>query len=141
MRLLTTTLLFLIVSACSEQAPGQQEPVPLEIFRCQLLLIGQSEDVCREDIIAPGTLRISFKPDPVQSSWELSLSGLAALADACEFHGSFDQTRLAALQGRGETELVCPISPGVDRAYHALQFENRTETVNGSISISVVFSR
>ena len=105
------------------------------------MLIGLGSDSCTGDVLGPGVLRIAFKPDPPQSSWEVGINGLAALADTCEFHGSFDQTRLAALQGRGATELICPIDASIDRAYHELSFSNQLVNPNSSISIAVTFER
>jgi len=104
------------------------------------MLIGLTEVSCTNDIQGPGVLRIEFRPDP-SHSWEVAVSGLAALAEQCEFRGSFDQTRLAALQGRGDTDLVCPLSETVDRPYHTLSFENLTETPNSSLAISVTLTR
>ena len=121
--------------------PDSAAPPPAEIFSCHLLLIGSDTQSCIEDVQGPGTLGITFKPDPPQGGWELALSGLAPLADACGFVGSYDQTRLTALQGRGETEIICEIAAGMDRSYHELTFESRPDTANTSMGIEVTFSR
>ena len=131
----------LLISGCEKE---RAEPPVMEhtlVFECTQLLIGLDTAYCHEDIVGPGLLRIYFLPDPKETSWELGVRGLAALAEQCEFRGQFDQTRLSALQGRGETEIVCPITGNVNRQYHELSFENRLETTNTSISITVNFSR
>lgn len=131
----------LFTGACTEPGTEQSALPLLEVFHCQKLLIGSSEASCREDVIGPGVLRIVFNPDPPQGSWEVSISGLAALAESCEYHGSFDKTRLSNLQGRGETALVCPVASNIERAYHELRFENRMPSAVGSMSIAVRYVR
>jgi hypothetical protein len=121
--------------------PEPPTPPPEVAFRCHLLLIGSDTQSCVEDVQGPGTLEIRFKPDPPQGGWELALTGLAPLADACGFIGSYDQKRLSALQGRGETEIVCKLAPGIDRSYHELTFESRLDAANTSMGIEVTFSR
>ena len=79
--------------------------------------------------------------DPKTASWEIALDGLTTLADECAFRGRFDQTRLAALQGRGEAEIVCPIADGVDRPYHTLYFETREPTPGTTLRVRVVYQR
>lgn len=128
-----TALLVLLAGCDSREAPAPPE----EIFACHLLLIGADAQSCIEDVQGPGTLTITFKPDPPQGSWEVGLSGLTSLAEACGFVGSYDQTRLANLQARGETEIVCEIAAGIDRSYHELAFESRLDAANTSISIEV----
>ena len=130
-----------LAGACSQPANDARASTAVEIFRCQLLLMSRASAACREDVIGPGELKISFNPDPPRSSWEVAVRGLNPLAESCAFHGSFDQTRLAALQGRGAAELACPVAAGIDRAYHELAFENRLEAAGSSIAIAVTFSR
>ena len=140
-RLFSLATLIILQMACDSRSPTDEAPAPVEIFACHKLLIGISEISCTEDIQGPGVLTVAFKPDPPQSSWEVAVRGLAALAEQCEFHGSFDQTRLSALQGRGETELVCPIAADVDRSFHTLSISSLTETPNSSLAISVTLVR
>ena len=133
---------YLLLSAgCTEQPATDPEPVPVQIFKCTQLLIGLDTGYCREDITGPGVLSVRFQPDPKETSWEISLRGLAALAEQCEFRGQFDQTRLSALQGRGETEIVCHLGEEVDRQYHELSFANQLQTTNTAITVTVTFSR
>jgi hypothetical protein len=131
----------LLIAACAEEHTAPPEPVAVEVFSCTHVLIGLETVHCREDVVGPGTLSLSIRPDPKETSWELGIKGLAALAEHCEFHGQFDQTRLSALQGRGETGLVCPIAADVDRQYHELRIENRLDTPNTAISVSLSYSR
>ena len=131
----------LLISGCEKERAEPPETEHTLVFECTQLLIGLDTGYCHEDIVGPGLLHIHFLPDPKETSWELGVRGLAALAEQCEFRGQFDQTRLSALQGRGETEIVCPITGNVNRQYHELSFENRLETTNTSISITVNFSR
>lgn len=143
MRQFACTLLSMaiLLTGCGEQTLSEPDPEPQELFSCSHLLIGLETVFCHEDVIGPGTLNIAIRPDPKETSWEISISGLAALAEQCEFHGQFDQTRLAALQGRGDTEIVCAIAAEVDRQYHELRFENRIEATNTSLRIQVRFVR
>lgn len=106
------------------------------VFDCRVMLIGVTEESCREDVIGPGRLTISIAPEPLELSWEIAVRGLTALAERCEFHGSFDHTRLSGLQGRGAVELVCPIAPNVERAYHELRFEHRDTLANRAIIVT-----
>ncbi len=133
-------LLFL-AAGCGEQRQPDAPPAAVEVFSCSHLLIGLETVYCREDVIGPGRLTISFRPDPRETSWEIGVRGLAALAEHCEFRGQFDQTRLSALQGRGETDIICPIAAGVDRQYHELRFENLLDATNTAISLTVSFER
>ncbi len=112
-----------------------------EAFRCHVLLIGLDDGACTEDVVGPGTLRIAFRPDPERSSWELGIRGLAALAESCEFHGSYHSTRLSAVQGRGNTDIICPIPASTDRQYHEIRFQGREETPGTAINITVTFER
>lgn len=107
------------------------------LFTCRFLLIGTDQNACREDVIGPGILEVSFDPDPPQGSWGAGIRGLVALAEVCEFHGSFDQTRLSALQGRGATRIVCPLSADVDRAYHEIQVKSLEPAPNSSIAVTI----
>jgi len=113
----------------------------VHIFTCRKMLIGLSDGSCTEDIHGPGMLTIHLKPDPVRTSWEVAITGLATLAKACEFHGSFQQTRLSALQGHAEASLRCPITSVVDRAHHQLAFQNRLDAPGTSLSIIVEYER
>ncbi len=140
-RSLAALVLPLLVTGCSPSAPPAETPTPVEIFSCSHLLIGVETVFCHEDVTGPGTLRVSFRPDPAETSWEVSVRGLAALAEQCEFHGQFDQTRLSALQGRGETDIVCRIAADVDRQYHELRVENRTDIPNTAINLRIIFTR
>ena len=140
-RLSALATLIILPLACDSPPATDEFPVPVEVFACHKILIGISAISCTEDIQGPGVLTIAFKPDPTQSSWEVAVRGLAALAEQCEFHGSFDQTRLSALQGRGATELVCPIAASIDRSFHELSFSSLTETPNSSLAISVTLVR
>lgn len=133
--------LLLLLSGCGEQQAADGAPPPVETFSCGRLLIGLETVYCHEDVVGPGTLSVSFEPDPKETSWEIAVRGLAALAEQCEFHGQFDQTRLSALQGRGRCELVCPISANIDRQYHELSFENLSDTINTSITVTARFRR
>ncbi len=137
---LTLLLMAFVLAGCGDRQPSAAPP-PTEVFSCAHLLIGPETVYCHEDVIGPGTLILSFRPDPKETSWEFGIQGLAALARECEFRGRFDQTRLSALQGRGEAEIVCTIEAGIDRQYHELRFENRTGTLNTSIQITVGFWR
>ena len=94
--------------------PGA-EPETVEVFSCDRLLIGLETTYCHEDVVGPGRLTLSFRPDPKETSWEIGIRGLAALAEQCQFHGRFDQTRLSALQGRGETNIICDIAASIER--------------------------
>ena len=136
---MTTALL--AMTGCEQPSTESAESEPIQVFECTQLLIGLDTGYCREDIVGPGVLNIQFLPDPRETSWELSVRGLAALAEQCEFRGQFDQTRLSALQGRGETEIVCAINAVIDRQYHELSFENRQETTNTATAINVIFAR
>ncbi len=103
------------------------------------MLIGATEESCREDVIGPGVLTIRIAPEPLEVSWEIAVRGLTALTESCEFRGSFDRTRLSGLQGRGAVELLCPIAPNVDRAYHELRFEHREALANRALIVNVRF--
>ncbi len=143
MRQFTCTLLStaILLTGCGEQTLSEPDPEPQELFSCSHLLIGLETVSCREDVVGPGTLTLSFRPDPKETSWELAIQGLAALAEQCEFHGQFDQTRLSALQGRGETDIVCAIAADVDRQYHEIRFENLLEAPNTALHVQVTFNR
>lgn len=114
---------------------------PVELWSCHALLIGTAKETCTEDVQGPGRLTIRFRPDPPQGGWEVGVSGLAALAEHCEFHGSYDQTRLSVLQGRGETAIVCPIAGSVDRGFHEIAFAGKLEAAGSSMSIEVTYER
>lgn len=128
-------------AGCGEPVTRAPKPEPVEVFNCDRLLIGLETAYCHEDVVGPGTLRLSFRPDPKETSWEIGIRGLAAVAELCEFHGQFDQTLLSALQGRGETDLVCPIAAEVDRQYHEIRFENRLDAPNTAIRVTVTLTR
>ena len=130
-----------LLSGCGEQRPAAPAPMPTELFNCAQTLIGLETVYCHEDVIGPGILTLSLQVDPEETSWELRIRGLAALAEQCEFHGHFDQTRLSALQGRGETEIICPIAAGVDRQYHEFSFENLLDAPNTAINVALTFTR
>ena len=133
-----------LLAGCGEgNAPDapSEPPLPVEIFACSHLLIGLETVYCHEDVVGPGTLMLSFRPDPKETSWEIGVRGLAALAEQCEFHGQFDQTRLSALQGRGETDIVCAIAAGIDRQYHEFRLENLLDAPNTAIKVTVRYSR
>ena len=125
-------------AGCTEPTPP---PTALEIFRCHKLLIGTAPASCTEDVVGPGTLAIELVPDPPHGSWTVAVSGLQALAEACEFHGSFDRTRLAALEGRGATSLRCPVAATVDRAYHELAFTQKDPAPGSSLAVTVRMTR
>jgi hypothetical protein len=133
----------LLLTGCGEQVTPVSAPQPelVELFSCSHLLIGLETAYCHEDVVGPGTLAVSFRPDPKETSWEIGVRGLAALAEQCEFHGRFDQTRLSGLQGRGETDIVCNIAANVDRQYHEIRFENRLDAPNTAINVRVSFTR
>ena len=131
----------ILTGGCAEERTAPPDPVTAEVFSCNHLLIGLETVYCREDVVGPGTLTLSIRPDPTETSWEVGIKGLAALAEHCEFHGQFDQTHLSALQGRGETDLVCPITADVDRQYHEIRIENRLDASNTAISVSLTYSR
>lgn len=133
---------FVLAAACESPPPGNPVAPPLvEVFRCEHLLIAVDEDTCTGDVVGPGELTLSFRPDPKSASWEVAVDGLTALADECAFRGRFDQTRLSALQGRGETEIVCAIAAPVDRQYHTLSFATREATPHTTLRIQVVFQQ
>ena len=134
---------FTLLAGCdTPTATAPAAPPPqVEVFRCEHLLIAADSDQCSGDVIGPGDLRLAFRPDPKTASWEIALDGLTTLADECAFRGRFDQTRLAALQGRGEAEIVCPIADGVDRPYHTLYFETREPTPGTTLRVRVVYQR
>jgi hypothetical protein len=140
-RWLSLLLLPAALAGCGEPPPIREPAPRTEVFRCTERLIGRTTVYCHEDVVGPGVLTVNILPDPRETSWELSIRGLAALAEQCEFHGRFDQTRLSALQGRSEVKLVCPIEADVDREYHEIRFENRIDAPNTSITVSVVLSR
>ena len=131
----------LLLGGCGEQADAPPTPILDEAFTCSQTLIGRETASCREDFVGPGELTISFQPDPKETSWEIGVRGLAALAEQCEFHGRFDQTRLSALQGRGETHIVCAIAPSLNRQYHELRFENLLEAPSTAIHVRVTLAR
>ena len=133
----------LLLAGCGEPLTpvSAPQPEPIEAFSCSHLLIGLETAYCHEDVVGPGTLTVSFRPDPKETSWEIGVRGLAALAEQCEFHGRFDQTRLSALQGRGETDIFCNIAANVDRQYHEIRFENRLDAPNTAINVRVSFTR
>jgi hypothetical protein len=128
-------------TGCDSGAPPPETPVAVEVFRCSEFLIGLETARCREDVTGPGVIEVVLQPDPRETSWEIGIRGLAALAEYCEFKGDFDETRLSALKGRGETTLTCPIDASVDRQFHEISFENRLSAVNTSIAVTVTFSR
>lgn len=111
------------------------------LFDCRKVLIAHDALPCTEDVRGPGTLTLSFRPDPPQTSWEVAVTGLAALAEACEFEGSYDETRLTTLQGRGETAIRCAIGPGVDRPYHEIRVADRTGVSGFSLAVAITFER
>lgn len=115
--------------------------VSADVWSCHALLIGKARETCTRDIQGPGRLTITFRPDPPQGGWEVGVSGLAALAEACEFHGSYDQTRLSALQGRGETSIVCPITPSIDQAFHEIAFTGELDAAGTSMAVRVIYER
>lgn len=132
-----------VISGCSNPEPAV-EPEPEEtvlVSACSERLIGLETVYCREDVVGPGTLTVRIRPDPKETSWELGIRGLAALAEACAFEGRFDGTRLSRLQGRGAVAIVCPIAADVDRPYHEISFENRLDAPNTSIQVSFEFRR
>jgi hypothetical protein len=128
-------------AGCDRAAPPPEPAVAVEVFRCSEFLIGLETASCREDVTGPGMLQVLIQPDPRETSWEIGIRGLAALAEYCEFEGDFDETRLSALKGRGETTLTCPIDASVDRQFHEISFENRLNAANTSIAVTVTFSR
>ena len=130
-----------LLAGCAEPEKPPPAATMSEVFNCSHLLIGLESVACREDVTGPGRLTVSFVPDPPETSWEIGVRGLAALAEQCEFHGTFDQTRLAALQGRGETAIVCEIAASIDRQYHEIRFENRLDAPNTAIRVTVSLQR
>jgi hypothetical protein len=133
--------LAVLLAACGAPETPPAAPPTEQVFRCDLRLIGIDAKSCEEDVIGPGELTISFKPDPPESAWDASIDGLTALAQACGFSGGFQRKRLSGLEGRGKAEIACPIAPNVDRPYHQLRFETREATPGTSLGISVVFVR
>jgi hypothetical protein len=131
----------LFLHGCEGEAPTPTATEPVEVFSCSHLIIGLETVFCREDVVGPGKLTVSFRPDPKETSWEISVRGLAALAEQCEFHGQFDQTRLSALQGRGEAQIACAIVADVDRQYHEFRFENLIDAPNTAIQVAVTLQR
>lgn len=133
--------LFTLLAACGAPETPPAAPAREQVFRCDLRLIGIDARSCKEDVIGPGQLTITFKPDPPESAWDASVEGLTALAEACGFSGGFQRKRLSGLEGRGKAEITCPIAPNVDRPYHELRFATREATPGTSLGISVVFVR
>lgn len=125
------------------QAPSTPEdpPAATTVFECRKILIGLDQASCREDIQGPGVLTVTFTPDPLQTSWEVGVRGLATLADTCEFHGRFDQTRLSNLQGRGATALRCPIDATTNRQYHEISVTSRLDTPGTSLTVTLTLAR
>ncbi len=130
-----------LCTGCGEAPPEPEPSLPVQIFVCTETLIGLETASCREDVVGPGTLTLAVIPDPKETSWELAIRGLAALAEQCAFQGRFDRTRLSQLQGRGPVDIVCPITPDIDRQYHEIRFENRLDQPNTSIRIELRFER
>ena len=130
-----------LLTGCGGSADAPAPRATTEVFTCSRTLIGLETAFCREDITGPGELTVSFRPDPEETSWEISVRGLAALAEQCEFHGHFDQQRLSALQGRGATDIVCALDPSLDRQYHEIRFENLLDAPNTAINVSVSLQR
>ena len=131
----------LLLVGCGEQANSPAPPSTTEVFSCSHTLIGLETVFCHEDIVGPGVLTVSFRPDPKETSWEIGVRGLVALAEQCEFHGQFDKPRLSALQGRGKADIVCAIAPSLDRQYHEIRFENMLDVPNTAINVSVSLRR
>ncbi|MGE0622482.1 MAG: hypothetical protein AB7I04_17955 [Pseudomonadales bacterium] len=143
---LVCAALALLLLGCDSPTPTPEAsaPAPLgsvEAFRCDLLLIAEDKDTCTGDVVGPGELTLTFRPDPRTASWEIAVEGLTAVTQECAFHGRFDQTRLSALQGRGEIKIVCPIDAAVDRQYHSLGFTVREPTPNTTLRVQVAFRR
>jgi len=131
------------LAAGCDTPPAEAPPPPAlqEIFRCEHLLIAADSDSCTGDVVGPGELTLTFRPDPKTASWEMAVDGLKTLADECAFQGRFDQTRLSALQGRGETQIVCPVAGTIDRQYHTMTFTTREATPNTTLRVQVVYRR
>jgi len=140
-RLAIVLWLALMTAACGAPPAPPVEQKTVEVFRCEHLLIAEDQDACTGDVVGPGELVLTFRPDPKTAGWEVAVDGLKALASECAFRGRFDQKRLSALQGRGETEIVCPIAATVDRQYHTLTFETRDPAPNTTLRVQVVFRR
>jgi len=140
-RLAIVFCLALMTAACGAPPAPPVEQKTVEVFRCEHLLIAEDQDACTGDVVGPGELVLTFRPDPKTAGWEVAVDGLKALASECAFRGRFDQKRLSALQGRGETEIVCPIAATVDRQYHTLTFETRDPAPNTTLRVQVVFRR
>jgi hypothetical protein len=137
-RLLLAVVL-LSASACEPEV--RPDKLPDTVFDCRLMLIGKTSETCLEDVVGPGLVTVSIRPEPEKASWELGIRGLVALSEACAFEGSFDQTRLASLQGRGAVSLTCRVGDSVSRPYLQIRFEQREEMPNTAIQVAVTFER
>jgi hypothetical protein len=137
--LLVLTILLGGAAGCG--APEAPSPSTQTAFTCHALVIGLARETCVEDISGPGTLTVEFKPDPPGAIWDLQVSGLADLADECEFAGPYEQTRLSTLQGRGETSIRCMLSADVQRTAHEIAFKGSPDNVAGSIAVTVTLTR